>query len=132
MFDNYYSLYKHTHKSNGKCYFGITRLKPEKRWANGAGYNCGPFADAIRAYGWDGFKHEIISEGLTMNEAVKAERDLIKSHRSNEADYGYNKSAGGQTGSATVDHTGDSDIFGVVFTFLGRKFTCFEGVLNRC
>ena len=62
-----YTLYKHTFP-NGKVYIGITKMEPEKRWANGEGYAhkendkyCQSLMyNAIKKYGWENVKHEII------------------------------------------------------------------------
>lgn len=92
-----YTVYKHTNKENGKVYVGITRRTPERRWQRGAGYVGTLFGNAIRKYGWDNFEHEIIATSLTKNEACSMEIELIAKHRSNEYEYGYNKSCGGET-----------------------------------
>ena len=90
-----YCVYCHTNKLNGKKYFGITCQRTERRWRNGLGYKKGAFSNAIKKYGWDGFIHEIISDGLSEDEAKEQEVKLIREHRSSDSDYGYNITAGG-------------------------------------
>lgn len=101
-----YSVYCHTNKTNGKKYVGITKLRPERRWANGEGYRTSRhFYFAIRKYGWDGFEHEVLFSGLTKEQACQKEIELIKEFRTNEDECGYNLSAGGQSGAAGVQQT---------------------------
>ena len=61
--ENNYCIYKHTNLINGKVYIGQTCQLPEKRFGkNGNGYKgCRYFYNAIECYGWNNFKHEIIS-----------------------------------------------------------------------
>lgn len=91
-----YCVYKHTSPSN-KTYIGITCRKPEYRWNNGKGYcNNKHFTNAINKYGWDNFIHEILFEGLTKEEACQKEIELISYYKSNQMDFGYNLSSGGE------------------------------------
>ena len=95
-----YCVYRHTSPS-GKVYIGITKKNPLHRWANGNGYKTSPhFWSAIQKYGWDSFSHEILYDGLDVEEACLTEQRLIKEHCSDEPQYGYNEKAGGQKGSA--------------------------------
>lgn len=97
-------VYKHTNKVNGKVYIGQTCRKPEKRWRNGEGYkDCTYFYLAIQKYGWDEFEHEIISDGLTLEEANQLEKDLIAKHKSNNKIYGYNLRSGGSDGKLSEE-----------------------------
>lgn len=91
-----YTVYKHT-APNGKVYIGITKQRPERRWGKGGrGYKENDyFYRAIQKYGWDNFKHEIIAENLTEEEAGLMEIDLISQHRSVDRSCGYNRHAGG-------------------------------------
>ena len=91
-----YCVYKHTSPS-GKVYIGITcRSNPEIRWNKGHGYSRNiHFRNAIKKYGWDNFGHEIIREGLTHEEANKAETELINQYNSANRSFGYNVSPGG-------------------------------------
>lgn len=94
-----WSVYKHTSPSD-RVYIGITGRKPEVRWANGNGYIGNDyFFKAIQKYGWDNFKHEILFENLTKEEAESKEIDLIAQYNSTNRACGYNISSGG---SATV------------------------------
>lgn len=100
-----YSVYKHTlpqdvsGKDNDMVYIGITRNKPEKRWANGLGYKENVyFWRAIQKYGWVNFKHEILFENLDENEAGQKEVELIKQYKSNQRYFGYNFQSGGTSG----------------------------------
>lgn len=98
-----YFVYKHT-APNGKVYIGITRQNPEKRWSKGLGYNrYGIFHNAIKKYGWENIKHEILFFGLTKEEAKKKEIELIAQYKSTEREYGYNMSPGGDIPSQTPE-----------------------------
>lgn len=92
-----YCVYKHT-APNEKVYIGITSQKPEKRWENGNGYKRNIlFFKAIKKYGWDAFKHEILAEGLDKTAAEEMEIRLIKELKANNPKYGYNIENGGNT-----------------------------------
>lgn len=91
-----YCVYKHTSPS-GKVYFGITSKNPLDRWQNGHGYKSNPhFWNAIVKYGWDNFQHEILFSELTKEEACQKEADLISEYQSNNFEFGYNRSSGGE------------------------------------
>lgn len=95
MVGNIYTVYKHTSPS-GKVYIGITRKNPKERWKNGLGYRTQTyFYRAILKYGWENFEHEIIFSGLSENVAKYKEQTLIQLYRSNEKDFGYNITSGG-------------------------------------
>lgn len=92
---NNYTVYMHISPS-GKKYIGITCRKPEKRWSNGQNYKHNKyFFDAIKKYGWNNIEHLILFQGLTEDEALKKEKELIAEHKSNQREYGYNISLGG-------------------------------------
>lgn len=91
-----YCVYKHT-CPNGKVYIGITNCDPLLRWRNsGAGYSRQIFFRAIQKYGWDNIQHEIICEGLSKEEAEAKEIELITLYQSNNRNFGYNISGGGE------------------------------------
>lgn len=86
----------HKNKKNGKVYIGITKAKPMKRWGAGNNYGkCVLFYNAIKKYGWDGFEHLILLDGLSKECAELKEIELIALHRSNHRDHGYNIQNGG-------------------------------------
>lgn len=93
-----FKVYMHRNKTNGKIYIGITGQKLEDRWREGKGYKgCRAFSSAIKKYGWDGFEHILLFNGLTKEEAENKEIELIKKYNSNKKKYGYNISNGGNT-----------------------------------
>lgn len=93
-----YKVYKHTNTINGKIYIGITRQEPSRRWQNGFGYiDNNYFYSSIVKYGWDKFRHEIVFDNLTKKEAQEKEIELIAYYKSNNREYGYNMSKGGET-----------------------------------
>lgn len=93
---NEYSIYVHINKINGKMYIGQTCQKPEKRWNYGNGYkNCIAFTNAIKKYGWDSFKHIVLIENLTNEEANIFEEYLIKKYNTTNCRFGYNIKFGG-------------------------------------
>ncbi len=90
-----YSVYIHTFP-NGKKYVGVTCLPVNARWCNGKGYdNHKKMNEAIKEFGWENVKHEIIFSGLTQTEASEKERELIKELKTTDEEYGYNASVGG-------------------------------------
>lgn len=94
--DRKYTVYKHTAPSK-KVYIGITGQAVEKRWKNGTGYiDNSYFYRAIKKYGWNNIQHKIIEEGLTLKEACTKEKELIAFYKSNERNFGYNMTNGGE------------------------------------
>lgn len=93
-----YLVYRHTNLVNNKIYIGITQQNAEKRWSRGHGYQRQPhFRDAIKKYGWNNFKHEVLFDNLSKEEAIEKEIELIAKYKSNDREYGYNISKGGET-----------------------------------
>ena len=94
--DKKFCVYRHTSPS-GKVYIGVTSQNILARWRNGKGYPQNRhFTSAIEKYGWDNFRHEILFSDLPKDEAFAKEIELIQLHRSNNPDYGYNQSSGGE------------------------------------
>lgn len=100
-----YYIYKHTFPNN-KVYIGITCQLPEDRWGkNGEGYlslneNGQPIQakiyHAIKKYGWNNIKHEILEIVYSKKEAEEKERYYITNvYKSHFAKYGYNIMRGG-------------------------------------
>ena len=91
-----YWVYIHT-CPNGKRYVGITTYpKPEYRWQEGRGYRYNKhFYSAILKYGWNNFQHEVF-EVDSAEEMYRKEIELISFYHSNDPEYGYNNSTGGE------------------------------------
>lgn len=92
-----YKVYMHTFPNNKK-YVGITKQDVNKRWCSGKHYKNQVVGKAIKKYGWENIKHEVIKENLSKEEACKLEQELISKHKSNQKEFGYNKSIGGEVG----------------------------------
>lgn len=92
-----YKVYKHV-SPNGKVYIGITNQKPSRRWGkNGQGYKENDyFYRAIKKHGWNNFRHIIIADGLTEEEACELEIKLIEKYNSTDRSCGYNRHFGGK------------------------------------
>lgn len=92
-----FCVYEHRNKSNGKVYIGITSMQPEKRWLNGDGYKKNEkFYKDIKKYGWSGFDHKILCDGIRKDDAVSIEERLIDENKS--VANGYNIDSGGRYG----------------------------------
>ena len=96
-----YKVYKYTNLLNGKIYIGQTCSSLEKRAGhNGYKYKkCIYFYNAIKKYGWNNFRGEILLDNLTREEANLMEIKLISFYNSNNKSIGYNISDGGNTNS---------------------------------
>lgn len=103
-----YCVYVHTNKVNGKKYVGQTIYgeSPQRRWDNGNGYKgCTYFYNAIQKYGWGNFKHEIVVNNLTKEEADNFEKILIEKLDTRNHDRGYNLESGGSKNKELSDET---------------------------
>lgn len=90
-----YTVYMHT-VPNGRRYIGITCQQPERRWRGGMHYDYNKrFFLVIVQYGWDNIKHEILYENLSKAEAKQKEIELIEEYKTNQEEYGYNMTSGG-------------------------------------
>ena len=98
-------IYRVTHISTGRSYIGVTnRRNPKMRWteharaaSNGA---TGKLARAIKKYGPDAFRFEVLYEAVDRLEACMVERGLIAQYGT-LGKRGFNLSGGGE-GSAGV------------------------------
>lgn len=100
-----YSVYIHTTPS-GKVYVGMTGRDPLVRWRNGTGYSGSKYFDhAIKKYGWENIKHEVVLTNLTKQEACNAEKELIKKYDSTNMEKGYNRTFGGEEGLVFTPET---------------------------
>lgn len=97
-----YYVYKHT-TPNGKVYIGITCRNPQIRWGYGSGYKTQIFYRAVKKYGWENIKHEILFSDLTEEEASDKERKLIAEYDSCNPEHGYNKNYGGTFGNKVTE-----------------------------
>ena len=90
-----YCVYEHVFPNN-KRYIGITSQDVNRRWQNGHGYDTQYFmSKAISKYGWENIKHNILENNLTKDEAKQKERFYIDKFNTNNLDYGYNRTIGG-------------------------------------
>ena len=95
--DKKFKVYCHINTVNNKRYIGITCQDLNQRFRNGKGYKSSPhFNYAINKYGWDKFKHEILFEDLTLEEAKEMEIELIQKYHTRDPSYGYNMTPGGE------------------------------------
>lgn len=96
-----YKVYKITNKVNTKIYIGVTkeqdvrdRLKRHISKAEGGSQY--PFHKAIMELGKDNFSIDTIDVTLNAEEAPELEKKYIKLFQSNDEQYGYNSTAGGE------------------------------------
>ena len=96
--NNLWCVYKHTTPS-GKVYVGIAKNVKHRWRGNGSGYKGSTrISNAIKKYGWDNIKHEILFSNLTKEDACQKEIDLLKQFNSTNPAVGYILLSGGQCG----------------------------------
>lgn len=116
-----YTVYIHTNKINGKRYVGVAK-DVKKRWASNY-QTCPVFYKALKKYGWDGFTHYILLDGLTLEEADDLERKYIARYKTQDKRYGYNVLPGGHNiGMTGVNHSDKTKRL-MSEKAKGRKFT---------
>lgn len=89
---------------NNKLYIGITSTTLENRSCGGRNYTGQYFSNAIKKYGWDNIKHLILIENLTWEVACECEKYLISKYKTNNPEFGYNLTNGGE-GLCGYKHT---------------------------
>lgn len=90
-----YTIYCHLFP-NGKRYVGLTKLSLNERWGNGSGYKTCPLIDrAIKKYGWENVKHEVLGTADNLHDAENMERGFIERFSSDNPMFGYNILPGG-------------------------------------
>ncbi len=94
-------IYRVTNTVNGKVYIGKwSHPTPDHRWRlhKSAAKSGSPyyFHRAIRKYGPDAFKLEVIDRSKTADELSEKEKFYIASHQSNDPKKGYNMTLGGE------------------------------------
>ena len=90
-----YKVYMHVFP-NGKVYIGITSQPLKNRWRYGKGYKNNIYITrAINKYGWENVKHKVLNGTFTRKEANEVEKRLVSKYKSNNPNFGYNITAGG-------------------------------------
>ena len=96
-----YTVYSHTTPS-GKMYIGITKNSIRKRIHSGYLSNKF-FTAAVRKYGWDNIKTDIIAENVSIDEANLLESYYIASYETQNKRKGYNIADGGLSWNSRTD-----------------------------
>jgi group I intron endonuclease len=90
-------IYKLTSPS-GKSYIGLTKQTIEKRlWKHKRSQRCRLLQKAIKKYGFDSFKVEVLDANVPHEKLGDLEKKRIAEHKT-LAPNGYNLSTGGQSG----------------------------------
>lgn len=96
--DIYGQIYKLTNTINGKIYVGQTTSTEPRRWSSHKHHakygGHGPLQNAIRKYGPDVFKREIIDKAYSEEELNSLEEFYIKTLDARNHDIGYNVASG--------------------------------------
>lgn len=107
-------IYKATNKINNKIYIGqttnsLTRRKTNHYAAARTKKDTLFFHKAIRKYGEDNFIWEVLKQADTREELNELECFYIKQYNSNNSEYGYNMTAGGDSHSEQSQNFWDDD-----------------------
>jgi len=115
-------VYRVTNQRNGKVYIGKTAKTIHIRWdehqsqaLHGGSYY---FHRAIRKYGPDAFKVEILYTAKTVGELNAMETFFIVLHQSFESENGYNQTMGGEGGAMNA-----TALAKMVASKLGKKLS---------
>ena len=125
-------IYKITNKVNGKVYIGLTTVSVEKRWKNhiSASKKCKRHLYlAMRKYGVDNFKVEVIDETDNLERLGELERKYISEYNSTDHNVGYNNTYGGEKnqldGNPRARLTVD-DVINIRMLYNECKLTCSQ------
>lgn len=122
-----YIVYRHV-VPNGKMYVGITSQPLNHRWKGGYGYIRQPFFyNAIKKYGWDNIKHEVLLNNLTQEHASLAEEIFISYWDLTNRDKGYNLDGGGFSGYKISEDTRHKRSLSMI----GKNAGCLNGMYGK-
>jgi group I intron endonuclease len=96
---NIYSIYKATNLINGKIYIGKDKHNNKKYYGSGL-----LLKEAIKKYGIENFKKEIIEECDSIELLNEREKFWIQSFNSTDIEIGYNISDGGDGGDTLTNN----------------------------
>lgn len=97
-------IYIHRNKINNKIYVGKTKNIKERWSRNGERYSgCSYFYSAIQKYGWNNFEHIVIEENIDNQHIDEREQYWIQYYNSNNKEYGYNLTTGGDGGELNLE-----------------------------
>ena len=101
-----YTVYEHVFP-NGKKYIGITCRDLKKRWKGGLrGYDHNDYMqNAIKKYGWENVKHNVLASGLSKEDAENEEIRLIALYDLTNRNKGYNLEKGGKAANRITEET---------------------------
>lgn len=125
-------VYKCVNIVNNKIYIGCTTRSLKKRFRdhircatkNVTRYKRRYFYNAIRKYGGESFKIELLEELYTFEEMLNAEAKWILHYNSTNGEFGYNSTTGGRQAKMTEEVKKKiSDTMKIVRPFGGRKHT---------
>jgi len=96
-------IYRITNRINGKVYIGKTEKTVEDRWKKhvATAFKDGsPFYihKAMRKYGVEAFQVEKLAIAVSLEELDQLEIKFIAQYRSNDPQFGYNMTTGGEGG----------------------------------
>ena len=93
--NNIWCVYAHINKTNGKIYIGMSS-NIKNRWRVSSYDKSQTIRKAFDKYGWDNFDHIILIENLSKIMAQECEKYLIKKYNTQNKEFGYNISPGGE------------------------------------
>ena len=131
-------VYKITNKINNKIYIGITTRTLNERWnehKNRILERTSHLYSALRVYGIENFTIESIDENAqTKEELYELEKYYIKLYNSNNPDFGYNATIGGE-GVRTIDLDGEEIVRlyknGNSSTTIAKMYNVSENTITR-
>ena len=104
-------LYKIENTVNGKCYYGQTIMKPERRKGNHFSelkrgkHGNKHLQSSWNKHGESAFTFTVISDSEADNQLDQLEKQLIEIFQTMNPNYGYNKESGGNTNKKHSDET---------------------------
>lgn len=128
-------VYKYSNVVNGKTYIGITCHEEKRIIQHQMARDTCAFHSAVRKYGYDKFKYEVLDRDLTRFEAEQKEISYIKKYNSYKN--GYNSTLGGEAGfKYYFSHKEIEDMYkkyksGKSLDCVGEEYDITRGVVKR-